>query len=117
MSQMNTVFLSRSGNHLTIKQEERITVKSYGNIINGFRIKVRQITENKKSAEPPLKKNKVEADVTVEARTEICDLPALKAKSVAVTDHIDQGIVQTPPEVKSSIDPVEDIEKTLKIMT
>ena len=52
-------FLSRLGNHLTIKQEERITVKSFGNIINGRKIKLRCIIEDKKSVEPPLKKKKL----------------------------------------------------------
>ena len=52
-------FLSRLGNRLTIKQEERITVKSFGNIINRLKIKLRCIIEDKKSVELPLKKRKL----------------------------------------------------------
>ena len=53
----------------------------------------------------------VEADITVDAGADICDLPASKAKSAAVTDDIVQGIVLTLPEAKNSTDLVEDTEK------
>ena len=48
--------------------------------------------------------------MTVDAGADICDLPASKAKSAAVTDDIVQVIVLTLPEAKNSTDLVEDTE-------